>query len=125
MGQAAAWGYNPGDRLERARRVSFTMRSGAPGGLRGPQGAPGNPRTSRKIMWLAISICGMDAAVLEHLDDDDDDDDFLRLCASKLSLRYLNTAMNNRPFIVDVPLFSHRTFIYKRNCQLPCLITGG
>lgn len=123
MGQAAAWGYNPGDRLERARRVSFTMRSGAPGGLRGPQGAPGNPRTSRKIMWLAISICGMDAAVLEHLDDDDDD--FLRLCASKLSLRYLNTAMNNRPFIVDVPLFSHRTFIYKRNCQLPCLITGG
>ncbi|CAE6919615.1 alkbh6 [Symbiodinium sp. CCMP2456] len=24
--QAAAWGYKPGDRLERARRVSFTMR---------------------------------------------------------------------------------------------------
>ena len=26
LAQAAAWGYKPGDRLERARRVSFTMR---------------------------------------------------------------------------------------------------
>ena len=29
LAQAAAWGYKPGDRLERARRVSFTMVHGS------------------------------------------------------------------------------------------------